>query len=104
LHRPFLCAQASAAGAWLFPCLGYEPDQPCLRCLPPRLFAGGADTASPAALFLGTVQATEATKLILGLDRSSHGKLLSYQLPTLKFSSQLVANDPSCSLCATQKA
>ncbi|MBI3797836.1 MAG: hypothetical protein HY268_12820 [Deltaproteobacteria bacterium] len=99
LRRPFLCAQISAASVWLFPCLGYESNHPCLRCLPSAFFAEGADTTAPAALFLGTLQATEAIKLILGLGRSSHGKLLSCQFPALHFSEQIVLKDPQCKLC-----
>jgi len=98
LHRPFLCAQISAVGAWLFPCLGYEPDRPCLRCLPPHLFAG-ADTVPLASLFLGTLQATEAIKLVLGLSHSSQGKLLSCQFPAWQFSEQVILKDPQCQLC-----
>jgi adenylyltransferase/sulfurtransferase len=104
LRRPFLCAQISAVGGWLFPCLGYEPDHPCLRCLPPHLFEGGTDTTSLASLFLGTLQATEAIKLILGLSRSSHGKLLSCQFPAWNFFEQVIAKDLHCPLCAAQAA
>ena len=99
LHRPFLCAHVSATGAWLFPCLGYEPDHPCLRCLPPHLFEEGADMAPLASLFLGTLQATEAIKFILGLSRSSHGKFLSCQFPAWQFSEQVIPKDPQCKLC-----
>jgi molybdopterin/thiamine biosynthesis adenylyltransferase len=99
LHRPFLCAQVSTAGAWLFPCLGYEPDHPCLRCLPPQLFEAEAEASALAALFLGTLQVTEAIKLILGLSRSSHGKLLSCQFPAWQFSEQVIPKDPRCKLC-----
>ena len=98
-RRPFLCAQVSTTGAWLFPCLGYEPDSPCLRCLPPHLFEEGADTHPLAALLLGTLQATEAIKLILGLPGSSLGKLLHCQFPTLHFSERPVRKDPQCNLC-----
>jgi molybdopterin-synthase adenylyltransferase len=99
LRRPFLCAQVSAAGAWLFPCLGYEAERPCLRCLPPHLFAGG-DAPALAALFLGTLQATEAIKFILGLTHPPVDKLLLCQFPALHFSERLVRKDPQCKLCA----
>jgi adenylyltransferase/sulfurtransferase len=99
LRRPFLCAQVSAADAWLFPCLGYETDRPCLRCLPRHLFAERTDTSLLASLFLGTLQATEAVKLILGLTGSSTGKLLYCQFPALHFSEGPVRKDPQCNLC-----
>jgi len=104
VRRPFLCARIATAGAWLFPCLGYEPDLPCLRCLPSHLLAEEADASPLAALFLGTVQATETIKLLLGLGHSSQGKLLSCQFSAWNFSEQLVAKNPSCSCCAVRTA
>ena len=98
-RRPFLCAHVSAADAWLFSCLGYEPDLPCLSCLPRQFFGEGTDAYSLAALFLGTLQATEAIKFILGLSRSPIGKLLLCQLPALHFSERVVKKDPQCILC-----
>jgi len=99
LRRPFLCAQASAIDAWVFLCTGYEPDSPCLRCLPRHLFEERTNMPLLAPLFLGTLQATEAIKLILGLSRSSTGKLLHCQFPTLHFSERPVRKDPQCNLC-----
>lgn len=99
LRRPFLCAQVSATGAWLFPCLGYEPDRACLQCLPPHFFGEGGNAPALAALFLGTLQATEAIKLILGLAHSSLDKLLLCQFPALHFSGHIVQKDPQCKLC-----
>jgi molybdopterin/thiamine biosynthesis adenylyltransferase len=98
LRKPFFCAQVSTAGAWVFPCLGYEPNMPCLRCLPKHFFEEGKDAPPLAALFLGTLQATEAIKFILGLSHSS-GRLLVCQFPTLHFSEQVVEKDPQCKLC-----
>ncbi|HEV8714561.1 MAG TPA: ThiF family adenylyltransferase [Candidatus Binatia bacterium] len=103
LRRPFLCAQVSAAGAWLFPCLGYEPGHACMHCLPPHLFEGGANAPALAALFLGTLQATEAIKFILGL-HSSLDKLLSCQFPALHFSECIVRKDPQCPCCGSPAA
>jgi molybdopterin/thiamine biosynthesis adenylyltransferase len=99
LRRPFLCAQASAVDPWFFLCTGYEPDRPCLRCLPRHLFEERTDTHLLAPLFLGTLQATEAIKLILGLASFSVGKLLSCQFPALHFSERPVRKDPQCNLC-----
>ncbi len=99
LRRPFVCAQVSAGDAWLFLCTGYELDSPCLHCLPRHFFEDSTDMPLPAPLFLGTLQATEAIKLILGLPRSSTAKLLHCQFPTLHFSQRLVRKDPQCDLC-----
>jgi len=68
------------------------------------LLAEEAEASPLAALFLGTVQATETIKLLLGLGRSSQGKLLSCQFSAWNFSEQLVAKNPSCSFCAVRTA
>ena len=100
-RRPFVCAQVSAGEAWLFSCRGYEPDLPCLQCcaLPVGEDSASASLTETAALFLGTLQATEAIKLILGLHHASSGKLLHCQFPALHFSESIVKKDPGCPLC-----
>jgi adenylyltransferase/sulfurtransferase len=99
LHRPFVCAQGSAGDAWLFLCTGYELNSPCLRCLPRSLVGDNTDPPLFVSLFLGTLQATEAIKLVLGLPRSSTAKLLRCQFPALHFSERPVQKDPQCALC-----
>jgi adenylyltransferase/sulfurtransferase len=99
LRCPFVCAQASAGNTWLFLCTGYELESPCLRCLPRHLVEDTTDVSLLASLFLGTLQATEAIKLILGLPRSSTAKLLHCQFPALSFSERLIQKDPQCDLC-----
>jgi molybdopterin/thiamine biosynthesis adenylyltransferase len=99
-HRPFLCAQISSDEAWLFGCRGYEPDSPCLHCLPALVVDNGEESITEAeAFFIGTLQTTEALKIVLGVDAASRGKLLRCQFPTLQFTEQVVKKDPSCSLC-----
>jgi molybdopterin-synthase adenylyltransferase len=100
LRRPFLCAHISSGSAWLFCCTGYEPNQPCLHCLPDHLFTvGKEEDTETAALFWGTLQTTEAIKLILGLNPPSQGKLVQCQFPGLDFSENIVTKNPSCSWC-----
>jgi hypothetical protein len=98
LRKPFLCAQVSAVGAWMFPCLGYELNSPCLSCIPRQYVAEAGEASLLAGLFLGTLLTTEAIKFILGLSRPA-GKLLFYQFPALQFSEQIVPKDPQCAVC-----
>jgi adenylyltransferase/sulfurtransferase len=101
-RRPFVCAHVSGADAWLFSCRGYEPDLPCLRCLPPH-FSQGSQEAHPflemASLFLGTLQATEVIKIILGLQQNSGATLFRCQFPALHLFESRVSKDPACPLC-----
>jgi len=98
LRRPFLCARVSATDAWLFLCRGYEPEHPCLHCLPQQLFAQETDALPLAALFFGTLLATETITYLLGSSRPT-SKLLHCQFPALQFSDQVIAKDPQCKLC-----
>jgi adenylyltransferase/sulfurtransferase len=102
-HRPFVCAQIATAEAWLCSCRGYEADQPCLHCFPTLPSTREKEHFSPdlhlAALFVGTIQTTEALKILLGLHQASTGKLLRYQFPTLRFSESIVPKNPACPLC-----
>jgi adenylyltransferase/sulfurtransferase len=99
LRQPFLCAQVSAVDTWLFLCTGYEPDSPCLHCVPRQFFADDKNEHALAALLVGTLQATEAIKLILGLACSSLSRLLYCQFPAQHFSGRIVRKDPQCALC-----
>jgi len=106
LHKPFLCTRVSAEEAWLLCCRGYEQDSPCLRCvtafmeeaheLPPH-----RSTAAYAlsAMLLGTLQATEAIKLVLGLHHTAAGKWWRCQFPGLYLSESIVKKNPVCVLC-----
>ncbi|MBI3303892.1 MAG: hypothetical protein HYZ72_17640 [Deltaproteobacteria bacterium] len=100
-RRPFICAQVSGADAWLLSCTGYEPDCPCLRCLPAQFCESGEESVflDMAALFLGTLQATEAIKLILDLHQARGATLVRCEFPDLRFSETVVRKDPGCALC-----
>jgi molybdopterin/thiamine biosynthesis adenylyltransferase len=100
-EQPFLCGQVSATTAWLAVYRGYEKHSPCLSCVPMTL----SETASPlgiaelAGSFIGTVLATEAIKLLLGLNPSGPTKLLQYTFPDLLSHVRVLAKDPNCPVC-----
>jgi adenylyltransferase/sulfurtransferase len=50
---------------------------------------------------IGTLQATEALKLLLGLGESLAGRLLSYDALTMRFEEFRVKRDPDCPVCGT---
>ncbi|PQO45946.1 molybdopterin-synthase adenylyltransferase MoeB [Blastopirellula marina] len=87
------------------------PDGPCYRCLypqPPQ--AGFVPSCAEAGVFgvlpgvIGTIQATEAIKLILGIGDSLAGKLLLYDALQMRFRQLQVAKDPDCPVCGTKPA
>ncbi|HVF40720.1 MAG TPA: molybdopterin-synthase adenylyltransferase MoeB [Gemmatimonadaceae bacterium] len=93
--------QASVFGA---------PDGPCYRCLfrePPPPGAvpscGEAGVLGILPGLIGTIQATEAIKLLLGVGEPLIGRLLLVDALTMSFRSIRVQRDPECPACGTRE-
>ncbi|MFI5306174.1 MAG: molybdopterin-synthase adenylyltransferase MoeB [Polyangiales bacterium] len=79
---------------------------PCYRCLypepPPAHLAPSCSEAGVLGVLpgiIGTIQATEAVKLILGVGEPLVGRLLMYESLTMKFRQLRLRRDPSCPVC-----
>ena len=79
---------------------------PCYRCLypeppPPGLVPSCAEGGVLGVLpgLVGTIQATEAIKLILGAGRSLAGRLLLIDALTMEFRTVNTRRDPACPVC-----
>ncbi len=79
---------------------------PCYRCLfpvppPPGVVPSCAEGGVLGILpgVMGTLQATEVIKLVLGLGDVASGRLVHYDALALAFSNFNVARDPQCALC-----
>lgn len=82
------------------------PDGPCYRCLfaePPAadLVPSCADAGVLGVLpgVIGTLQALEAIKWIVGLGRSAAGRLLVFDALQLRLREVAVRRDPACVVC-----
>jgi molybdopterin/thiamine biosynthesis adenylyltransferase/rhodanese-related sulfurtransferase len=84
----------------------YAKEGPCYRCLypeppPPGLVPscaeGGVLGILPGAI--GTIQATETAKLILGIGEPLIGRLLLYDALGMRFREMKLRKDPSCPVC-----
>ena len=84
-------------------------DGPCYRCLypsPPP--AGSVPNCAEGGVFgvlpglIGTIQATEALKLILGVGETLAGRLLLVDAMTMQFRSFQITRDPCCPACGTR--
>jgi sulfur-carrier protein adenylyltransferase/sulfurtransferase len=84
----------------------YAEEGPCYRCLypeppPPGLVPscaeGGVLGILPGAI--GTIQATETVKLILGLGEPLIGRLLLYDALSMRFREMKLRKDPNCPVC-----
>jgi adenylyltransferase/sulfurtransferase len=83
-------------------------DSPCYRCLfatPPP--PGSVPNCAQAGVFgvlagtIGTIQATEAIKLICGIGEPLIGRLLLYDALDLRFTNVRVGRDEKCPLCGS---
>ena len=85
------------------------PGGPCYRCLypeppPPGLVPSCAEGGVLGVLpgMVGTIQATEAIKLLLGIGRPLVGRLLLFDALELKFREVRLRPDPGCPICGEQ--
>jgi molybdopterin/thiamine biosynthesis adenylyltransferase/rhodanese-related sulfurtransferase len=93
--------QASVFGA---------PDGPCYRCLfrdppPPDLVPSCAEGGVLGVVpgLVGTIQATEAIKILLGLGETLVGKLLTIDVLKMSFRTLAIRKDPGCPACGTHE-
>jgi len=87
---------------------GVEPvSAPCFRCMLPQAPAA-ADVPSCAEAgvlgvlpgIVGTLQATEAIKLVLGIGQPLIGRLLMIDASTMEFRQARIAPSPDCMTCS----
>ncbi len=81
---------------------------PCYRCLypepPPPHLAPSCQEAGVLGILcgiIGTLQATEATKLLLGRGTTLGGRLLTYDSLKMKFRELKLRRDPNCPACGS---
>ena len=85
-------------------------DGPCYRCLfrdppPPDLVPSCAEGGVLGVVpgLVGTIQATEAIKMLLGLGDTLVGKLLTIDVMKMSFRTLAIQKDPSCPACGTHE-
>jgi sulfur-carrier protein adenylyltransferase/sulfurtransferase len=93
--------QASVFGA---------PEGPCYRCLfreppPANLIPSCAEAGVLGVVpgLVGTIQATEAIKIVLGIGDTLVGKLLMIDAMTMAFRTLEIRRDPECPACGTRE-
>lgn len=86
------------------------PNGPCYRCLfrdppPPGLVPSCAEAGVFGVLpgIVGTIQATEAIKMILGIGETLEGRLLLIDALTMQFRTMIIKRDPACPACGTHE-
>ena len=83
---------------------------PCYRCLypeppPPGMVPSCAEGGVLGVLCasIGSIQATEAIKLITGLGESLVGRLMVYDALAMQYRTLTVARDPECAVCSSDR-
>jgi molybdopterin/thiamine biosynthesis adenylyltransferase/rhodanese-related sulfurtransferase len=83
---------------------------PCYRCLfreppPPELVPSCAEGGVLGVVpgLIGTIQATEAIKMLLGLGENLVGRLLTIDAMTMAFRTIELRKDPECPACGTHE-
>ncbi len=81
-------------------------DGPCYRCLypeppPPGLVPSCAEAGVLGILpgLIGTIQATETVKIILGMGQTLAGRFLIYDAMKMRFRELTLRKDPDCPVC-----
>ena len=83
---------------------GYEVDQPCYQCLYSEEGNGRESCVengvlAPVAGLVGTMQALQAIKVLLGIGEQLCGELLLIDGLDLSFRKVKIAKDPECPIC-----
>lgn len=87
----------------------HEGDSPCYHCLFPE--TDGADEVrcaengvfSPLVGIIGTMQAAEALKLLMGIGQTLQGRLLLLDALTMEWRSIRLKKDQACPVCGPNK-
>jgi adenylyltransferase/sulfurtransferase len=86
-----------------------QPGGPCYECLYPR--DGGIDETcsangvlAPVVGIIGSIQATEAIKILIGLGEPLFGRLLLLDAALMQWRSLRLPSDPQCPMCSIQPA
>ena len=82
----------------------FPPGGPCYRCLYTE--GGGPDEAcatlgvlAPAAGIIGSIQAVETLKVLLGIGQTLAGRLLLFDALSMEWREMKLRQDPACPVC-----
>lgn len=106
LGRPLVSAAVLRFEGQLSVFAGHDGQCPCHRCLHPEPPPPGlVPTCSEAGVLgavtgvMGTLQATEVLKLVLGIGDPLKGRLLLWDALDARFRTVRLKRDPACALC-----
>ena len=103
-HKPLISAAVIRFEGQISVFKGYEVDQPCYQCLYSEQGDGRESCVengvlAPIAGLVGTIQALQAIKVLLGLGEQLCGELLLIDGLDLSFRKVKIAKDSECPIC-----
>ena len=103
-HKPLISAAVIRFEGQISVFKGYEVDQPCYQCLYSEDGNGRESCVengvlAPVAGLVGTIQALQAIKVLLGLGEQLCGELLLIDGLDLSFRKVKITKDSECSIC-----
>jgi adenylyltransferase/sulfurtransferase len=103
-RRPVVVGGVRGARGWLGVFAGHDGNQPCAECWDPpssgRLERSSAAFESAAGGVIGSLQAMETLKLLLGIGAVLLGKVIAYDAETMSFTEQAVGRAVHCPACS----
>ena len=103
-HKPLISAAVIRFEGQISVFKGYEVDQPCYQCLYSEQGNGRESCVengvlAPVAGLVGTIQALQAIKVLLGLGNQLCGELLLIDGLDLSFRKVKIVKDSECPIC-----
>jgi len=103
-HKPLISAAVIRFEGQISVFKGYEVDQPCYQCLYSEQGDGRESCVengvlAPIAGLVGTIQALQAIKVLLGLGNQLCGELLLIDGLDLSFRKVKIVKDSECPIC-----
>jgi len=103
-HKPLISAAVIRFEGQISVFKGYEVDQPCYQCLYSEQGDGRESCVengvlAPVAGLVGTIQALQAIKVLLGLGEQLCGELLLIDGLDLSFRKVKIVKDSDCPIC-----
>ena len=104
-HKPLISAAVIRFEGQISVFKGYEVDQPCYQCLYSEQGDGHESCVengvlAPVAGLVGTIQALQAIKVLLGLGEQLCGELLLIDGLDLSFRKIKIVKDSECPICS----
>ncbi|MEQ1629763.1 MAG: molybdopterin-synthase adenylyltransferase MoeB [Gallionella sp.] len=105
LHKPLVSGAAIQFSGQACVFDFRKTDAPCYNCLYPEdslaqeLRCATTGVFAPLVGIIGTLQAAEALKLLLGIDTGLSGRLLTVSALDMRIRDMKLSRDPSCSVC-----